>query len=46
MLLLPHLKSERFEWFQPYCTLGACFMLLIVAPVIVYAGRFPHISCP
>jgi hypothetical protein len=45
VLLLPHLKSEKFEWFQPYCAAVSCFLFLVVAPVIIYAGRFPHMAC-
>lgn len=46
MLLLPHVKSERFEWFQAYCALASSFVLLVGAPVFIYTVRFVHMSCP
>ena len=45
MLLLPHVKSERYEWFQVYCALAFSFLLLFVAPVFVYTVRFAHMAC-
>lgn len=43
--VLPHLKSEKFEWWQPYAatltTLGFCLAL----PLYVYLSRLPGCVC-
>jgi hypothetical protein len=45
MLYLPHVKSEKYEWLMPFCALFTSFLMLVVLPVIIYAGRFPHMGC-
>lgn len=42
---LPHVKSEKYEWYLPFCALGSNFLLLIVLPIIIYAVRFPIMAC-
>ena len=45
LAILPHLKSEKFEWWQPYAaiftTLGFCLAL----PLFVYLYRLPGCVC-
>ena len=43
--MLPHLKSEKYEWCLPFCALFTSLVLLILVPVAVYAARFPVLSC-
>ena len=45
LLMLPHLKSEKYEWCLPFCALFTSLVLLILVPVAVYAARFPVLSC-
>lgn len=46
MVYLPHVKSEKYEWFLPFCALATSLLLLVVMPAIVYAARFPAMACP
>ncbi len=43
--MLPHLKSEKYEWWVPYCALLTSVVLLLVVPIAIYAARFPLLSC-
>lgn len=43
--MLPHLKSEKYEWWVPYCALLTSVLLLVVVPIIIYTTRFPRLSC-
>ena len=43
--LLPHLKSEKFEWWIPYMSLFTTFGFLLALPLYVYLSRLPGISC-
>ena len=43
--LLPHLKSEKFEWWIPYMSLFTTFGFLLALPLYVYLKRLPGISC-
>ncbi|CAL8463943.1 g3478 [Coccomyxa elongata] len=45
MVYLPHVKSEKYEWYLPFCALGSSFLLLIVLPIIIYSVRFPIMAC-
>ncbi|EIE18925.1 hypothetical protein COCSUDRAFT_59848 [Coccomyxa subellipsoidea C-169] len=46
MVFMPHVKSEKYEWFLPFGALATSFVLLIVLPIVIYAARFPHMACP
>ena len=43
--MLPHLKSERYEWCVPFCAIASTILLLILVPVAVYMARLPLASC-
>lgn len=43
--MLPHIKSEKYEWWVPYCALLTNVVLLLVVPIAVYTARFPLMSC-
>ncbi|KAL0028230.1 hypothetical protein WJX79_003033 [Trebouxia sp. C0005] len=43
--LLPHLKSEKFEWWIPYMSLITTCGFLLALPLYVYLKRLPGISC-
>ena len=43
--LLPHLKSEKFEWWIPYMSLFTVCGFLLALPLYVYLKRLPGISC-
>jgi len=43
--LLPHLKSEKFEWWIPYMSLFTICGFLLALPLYVYLKRLPGISC-
>ena len=45
MLFLPHVKSEKFEWFLPYLALLACVAFLVALPLYVYLWRLARVSC-
>ena len=45
LLVLPHLKSEKYEWWVPYCALLTSVVLLLLVPIVIYAARFPRLSC-
>lgn len=45
LLMLPHVKSERYEWWVPYCALLSSVVLLLVVPIAIYAAKFPLLSC-
>ena len=43
--MLPHLKSERYEWCMPFCAIFSSIVLLVLVPVAIYAARLPLVSC-
>ena len=43
--MLPHLKSERYEWCVPFGAIATTLVLLILVPVAVYLARLPLASC-
>ena len=43
--LLPHLKSEKFEWWIPYASVFTTFGFLLALPLYVYLKRLPGVSC-
>ena len=45
LLMLPHLKSERYEWCVPFCAIASTLVLLVLVPVAVYMARLPLASC-
>ena len=43
--LLPHLKSEKYEWWIPYTSMLTTFGMLLALPLYVYLKRLPEIAC-
>eukprot|EP00884_Botryococcus_braunii_P018928 jgi/Botrbrau1/5719/Bobra.0071s0050.2 len=44
-LFLPHLKSEKYEWFVPYLTLLSLLALMGAVPAFLYLHSIPHAIC-
>lgn len=43
--MLPHLKSEKYEWWIPYMSMLTTFGILLALPLYVYLKRLPGITC-
>ena len=43
--MLPHLKSEKYEWWIPYMSTLTTFGILLALPLYVYLKRLPGIIC-
>lgn len=44
-LMLPHLKSEKYEWFVPYLTLLSVLIFAGALPAFLYLHRLPRAMC-
>lgn len=43
--MLPHLKSEKYEWWIPYMSMLTTFGILLALPLYVYLKRLLGITC-
>ena len=43
--MLPHLKSEKYEWWIPYMSMLTTVGILLALPLYVYLKRLPGIAC-
>jgi hypothetical protein len=44
-LFLPHIKSEKYEWFIPYVAVLSTLAFLGAVPAFVYLARLRHAPC-
>ena len=45
LAMLPHLKSEKYEWWIPYMSMLTTIGILLALPLYVYLKRLPGIAC-
>ena len=45
-LLLPHVKSEKYEWFLPYAAAASLLAFCVLLPAVLYGGSLPRLACP
>jgi hypothetical protein len=45
LLVLPHLRSERFEWWLVYVAVFTTLGFLLALPLYVYLVRLPGLVC-
>ena len=43
--MLPHLKSEKYEWWIPYMSMLTTIGFLLALPLYVYLMRLPGMAC-
>lgn len=43
--MLPHLKSEKYEWWIPYMSMLTTIGFLLALPLYVYLKQLPGIAC-
>jgi hypothetical protein len=44
-LLLPHVKSEKYEWFLPYLAAASSAAFCLLLPAVLYGDSLPRLSC-
>lgn len=46
LLLLPHVKSEKYEWFLPYLAGASTLAFCVLLPAVLYGDSLQRLSCP